>query len=67
MVDANAIPAGRVLVAVSGGPDSTCLLVALHEAGRDVVAAHYDHALREGSADVASEAAALCARLGVAL
>jgi tRNA(Ile)-lysidine synthase len=67
MVDANAIPAGRVLVAVSGGPDSTCLLVALHQTGRDVVAAHYDHALREGSSDVAAAVAALCNRLGVPL
>jgi tRNA(Ile)-lysidine synthase len=58
-------PPGRVLVAVSGGPDSTALLIALHEAGRDLVAAHYDHALREGSADVARDVIALCGRLGV--
>ena len=57
----------RTLVAVSGGPDSTALLIALHEAGRDIVAAHYDHALREGSDDVARQVAALCARLGVRL
>ena len=55
------------MVAVSGGPDSTALLVALHEAGHQVVAAHYDHALREGSADVARQVAVLCARLGVPL
>ena len=58
---------GRVLVAVSGGPDSTALLIALHEAGHDLVAAHYDHALRDGSADVARQVAEMCARLGVAL
>ena len=57
----------RILVAVSGGPDSTALLVALHEAGMDLVAAHYDHALREGSDAVALEVAQLCARLGVPL
>ncbi len=60
-------PAGRVLVAVSGGPDSTALLITLHEAGHDVVGAHYDHALREGSAAVAGQVAELCARLGVQL
>jgi tRNA(Ile)-lysidine synthase len=61
------LPEGRILAAFSGGPDSTALLVALHEAGREVVGAHYDHALREGSAGVAAEVAALCARLGVPL
>jgi tRNA(Ile)-lysidine synthetase-like protein len=57
----------RVLVAVSGGPDSTALLVALHELGFDVVAAHFDHALRAGSEQVAGRVGALCARLGVQL
>jgi len=61
------IPAGRVLVGVSGGPDSTALLVALHEERRDVVAAHYDHALRDGSDAVAMQVARLCERLGVEL
>ena len=61
------LPPGRVLVAVSGGPDSTALLLALHEAGRDIVAAHYDHALRERSDHVAQGVAALCASLGVSL
>src|SRR5438094_7012077 len=59
------VPDGRVLVAVSGGPDSTALLIALHEAGRDVVAAHYDHALRDGSDSVARDVGDLCAWLGV--
>lgn len=57
----------RILVALSGGPDSTALLFALHEAGRDIAAAHYDHALREGSDAVAGQVADLCARLGVPL
>ena len=60
-------PLGRLLVAVSGGPDSTALLVKLHEAGRDVVAAHYDHALRDGSEAVARQVAHLCDGLGVRL
>jgi tRNA(Ile)-lysidine synthase len=60
-------PRDRVLVAVSGGPDSTALLVAMHETGHHVVAGHYDHALRPGSEDVAQEVRVLCGRLGVEL
>src|SRR5919204_2828299 len=61
------LPSGRVLAAVSGGPDSTALLIALREAGRDVVAAHYDHALREGSDAVARKVGELCSGLDVQL
>ena len=57
----------RVLVAVSGGPDSTALLTALHELGFEVTAAHFDHALRDGSERVAEQVAALCDRLRVPL
>src|SRR4029079_7631936 len=57
----------RVLVAVSGGPDSTALLLALHEGRHDVVAAHYDHALQPASAEAPAHAAHLCSRLGVEL
>ncbi len=60
-------PAHRVLVALSGGPDSTALLLALHEEGRTVVAAHYDHALQPGSGRVAEHVRELCRRLGVDL
>jgi tRNA(Ile)-lysidine synthase len=60
-------PGARVLAAVSGGPDSTALLIGLHECGYDLVAAHYDHALREGSELVAQQVAALCGQLGVPL
>src|SRR6266404_2945297 len=60
-------PADRVLVALSGGPDSTALLLALHEEGRTLVAAHYDHALQPGSGHVAEKVGALCRRLGVDL
>jgi tRNA(Ile)-lysidine synthetase-like protein len=57
----------RVLVAVSGGPDSTALLVALHELGVEVIAAHFDHALRSGSEHLAEQVGALCDSLGVRL
>jgi tRNA(Ile)-lysidine synthase len=57
----------RVLVAFSGGHDSTALLVALREEGHDIVAAHYDHALQEGSALVADHVRRVCATLGVPL
>ncbi len=60
-------PGSRVLIAVSGGPDSTALLVAARESGLDVIAAHYDHALRPGSAQVAAQVRASCARLGVVM
>jgi tRNA(Ile)-lysidine synthase len=55
----------RVLVAVSGGPDSTALLLALIEEGRAVVAAHYDHALQPGSGRAADHVRELCERLRV--
>ncbi|WP_421359197.1 tRNA lysidine(34) synthetase TilS [Agrobacterium rosae] len=58
----------RILVAVSGGSDSTGLLLALHRAlteisRRDISlhAVTIDHALRAGSADEARGVAALCA------
>ena len=57
--------ADRVLVAVSGGPDSTALLLALHEEGHAVTVAHFDHALQPGSGDAADHVLALGERLGV--
>lgn len=57
----------RHLLALSGGPDSTALLLALRELGVDVAAAHFDHALRPESADEARQVAQLCRRLGVPL
>jgi tRNA(Ile)-lysidine synthase len=60
-------PGERVLVAVSGGPDSTALLVAMRELGFDLAAAHFDHALRAGSDQVAGDVGELCARLGIEL
>lgn len=66
------LPVGsRVLVAWSGGPDSTALLhllLGLREERRlSVVAAHFDHGLRPGSAEVAARCADRAARLGLDL
>lgn len=66
------IPAGsRVLVAVSGGADSTALLHLLHGAaaarGLALHAAHLDHALRPDSPADAAHVRALCALLQVPL
>jgi tRNA(Ile)-lysidine synthase len=56
-------PAGTA--AVSGGADSTALLVLAVEAGCDVTAVHVDHGLRPGSAAEADHVAGLAAALGV--
>jgi tRNA(Ile)-lysidine synthetase-like protein len=57
-----------VVVAFSGGPDSTALLWGLARLGRfDLVAAHLDHALDPGSAARCAGAARLAAVLGVPL
>jgi tRNA(Ile)-lysidine synthase len=61
-----------VLVAVSGGADSTALLVGLarvaHEFDLQLTAAHLNHGLRGADADRDLDGVrALCARLGVSL
>lgn len=64
------LEAGRpVVVLLSGGRDSTCLLdVAVRLAGRDATSAlHVDYGLRPESAGDARHCAALCDALGVAL
>lgn len=60
----------RLLVAVSGGPDSVAMLALLSEwaktAGRPALdAATVEHGLRSGSVAEAESVAALCGRLGV--
>ncbi|MDI4664897.1 tRNA lysidine(34) synthetase TilS [Xanthobacter autotrophicus] len=61
----------RILIAVSGGPDSTALLHlarrwrAERETGPDLVAATVDHGLRADAAREAADVAVLAARLGV--
>jgi len=62
----SAPPAGtRVLVAVSGGADSTALLVALHEAGLEPAVAHFDHGLRPDSTEDAAHVVRLAKKLGL--
>jgi tRNA(Ile)-lysidine synthase len=73
-IDALFAPLGRarsLLIAVSGGPDSTALLLMAVEWARrrgriSIEAATVDHGLRPESAEEAKAVAALCARLGVA-
>ena len=65
-------PGATLLVAVSGGADSTALLVALasvaHEQALDLHAAHLHHGLRGREADGDARAVQrLCARIGVPL
>ena len=63
------IPPCRIVAAVSGGVDSTALLLALRELGDyEIVCAHVNHHLRGADSD-ADEAFVrdLCTRLGVAL
>jgi len=65
-------PGSRVLVAVSGGADSTALLVGLrriaHEFGLEPVAAHLHHGLRGADADRdLDHVRTLCRKLGVPL
>ncbi len=59
----------KLVVAFSGGQDSTCLLHALTElgteTGMEVVAAHVDHCLRSGSAEDAARAIDAARALGV--
>lgn len=66
LVALNVANADRVLVAVSGGPDSMALLLIAQASipGR-VVAATIDHQLRPESADEASYVRGICERLGV--
>ena len=68
-LEALALPAGRALVAVSGGPDSVALLDLLHRTrdlhGLELVAAHFDHGIHPESAAVAAKVRALAESLGM--
>ncbi len=57
----------RLVVGVSGGPDSLALLHALYAVGYEVVAAHFHHGLREAADADAAAVEAVARRLGVPL
>ncbi len=60
------IPGGsQVLVAYSGGPDSTALLHLLHSLEVDVVAAHLHHGQRAEADDEMARCEAFCDQLGI--
>lgn len=66
LVALNVASEDRIMVAVSGGPDSVALLLlAVAVRPHYIVAATVDHQLRPESADEAGYVAELCARLGV--
>ncbi len=58
-------PGTRVVCAVSGGADSTALLVLAAESGCEATAIHVDHGLRAGSASEAEVVARTARILGV--
>lgn len=59
-------PSSSVVVAFSGGPDSTALTALALHAGLRVTAWHIDHRLRPGSSVDAERAAAIADQLGAA-
>ena len=54
-----------LIVGVSGGPDSLCLLDALHEAGMQVVSAHLNHCLRSEAELEAEQVRQAAERYGI--
>jgi tRNA(Ile)-lysidine synthase len=66
-VRAGGLLAGPVVVLLSGGRDSVCLLDLAVRLAPSVTALHVDHGLRPESGDDAAHCAALCERLGVPL
>ena len=65
--EAPLLPGDGLIVAFSGGPDSTALLLGLTRLapGARLVAAHLNHAMDPGSGERAEAAARLAERLGV--
>ncbi len=58
-------PGDRVLVAFSGGADSTATALLLQALGHDLVLGHVDHGMRETSADDARHSRQVAERLGL--
>lgn len=46
---------GKILLGLSGGPDSMCLLALLMEEGKEFEIAHIDHGLQKQSSQISSE------------
>ncbi|MFL5826501.1 MAG: tRNA lysidine(34) synthetase TilS [Thermoleophilaceae bacterium] len=60
-------PGEPLLVMLSGGADSVCLLDVARELGADVSALHVNHGLRPEAADDEAFCVELCGRLGIPL
>jgi tRNA(Ile)-lysidine synthase len=58
-------PQAPLLVGVSGGPDSLCLMDILHRLGWKLVVAHFDHGLRPESGQEAGFVGAEAAKRGL--
>jgi tRNA(Ile)-lysidine synthase len=58
-------PRRLVVVAVSGGPDSLCLMDMLRQAGYPLIVAHFNHKLRESSDLEANAVEQMSARIGI--
>jgi tRNA(Ile)-lysidine synthase len=58
-------PGRPVLAAVSGGPDSLCLMDVLHQAGYKVIVAYFNHKLRDESDEEAAGVEKIAAKLGI--
>ncbi len=58
-------PQKPILVGVSGGPDSLCLLDILHEAGYSLVIAHFNHQIRPEAAQEETAVAQLAQEKGL--
>lgn len=54
-----------ILAALSGGPDSLCLVDVLVHSGYPVIAAHFDHGLRPESVDEAKQVEKMAKDLGI--
>ena len=58
-------PSKPILVGVSGGPDSLCLMEVLRQAGYHIIVAHFNHKLREAADAEATAVEQTSARLMV--
>lgn len=61
------VPNQPVLVGVSGGPDSLCLVDVLNRLGYQIIGAHLDHKLRPESRKEADEVSQIVEAMGISL